>query len=76
MSKIERLHKIAKLQNKENELPDYLLEKILNIKAGDDLLMDELIVRVEYFNSEAGMGCFSEGYSVSDIEKTLKKFYV
>ncbi|WP_171789021.1 hypothetical protein [Calditerrivibrio nitroreducens] len=39
-------------------------------------MIDELIGKEEYFNSEGGVGSFSEGYSVSDIEKTLKKFDV
>lgn len=73
MSKIEKLHSLAKLQNRENDLPDFLLEKILSIKDAPDDMLEELIEKVEYFNNEAGLGCFSEGYSVNDIEVALKK---
>ncbi len=76
MNKIEKLHNLARLQNRENELPDFLLERILLINEADDEVLDELIERIEYFNNEVGMGCFSEGYSVNDIEMTLKKVNV
>ncbi|MEF3255066.1 MAG: hypothetical protein K6348_05830, partial [Deferribacterales bacterium] len=59
--------------NKENDLPNYILDKILNIQSLDESLLDELIEKIEYFNPEAGLGCFSEGYSVKDIENLLKK---
>jgi hypothetical protein len=49
------------------------LEKIININSGPEDIIDELLEKVEYFNSEAGLGCFSAGYSVADIEKALKK---
>jgi len=73
MDKIDKLYNLAKLQNRENDLPDFILESILAVKNGDDKLIDELIEKVEFFNNEAGMGCFSDGYSLADIEKTLMK---
>lgn len=73
MEKIKQLHELAKRQNRESELPDFILEKIININSGPEDIIDELLEKVEYFNSEAGLGCFSAGYSVADIEKALKK---
>ncbi|MCA1932815.1 MAG: hypothetical protein LDL13_04490 [Calditerrivibrio sp.] len=73
MDKLSRLKYLAKQQNRENGLPDYILDRILIIDKIDDHLLDQLQERVEYFNSDAGIGCFSDGYSVSDIEKILNK---
>lgn len=73
MDKLARLKYLAKQQNRENNLPDYILDRILIIDKIDDQLLNELQERVEYFSSDAGIGCFSDGYSVKDIEKVLNK---
>ncbi|KAA0257064.1 hypothetical protein FHQ18_10875 [Deferribacter autotrophicus] len=72
--KLDKLKYLAKLQNTESDLPNYLLDKILKIeKVNNEKLLDALIEYVENFNPEAGLGCFSDGYSAKDIEEMLKK---
>ncbi|MGA1847625.1 GSU3529 family protein [Deferribacter abyssi] len=71
---ISKLKYLAKLQNAKSDLPDYLLNKILKIEqVKDKKLLDVLIKYVEQFSPDAGLGCFSDGYSAKDIEEVLKK---
>ncbi|MCX8084611.1 MAG: hypothetical protein N3C60_06820 [Calditerrivibrio sp.] len=72
MNRLEEVKTLAKMQNKTGGLPDYILERILALEFIDDITADKLIEKLSYFNCDAGLGCFSEGYSVVDIENVLK----
>ena len=66
-------------QAKDEDLPDYLAEKVNNIMTDFEKysekkdLLEELIERLEYYDPFGNAGCFNISYSAEDVESIIKE---
>ncbi len=66
-------------QSKEEDLPDYLAEKvniiIINFEKYSEKkdLLEELIERLEYYDPFGNAGCFNISYSAEDVDSIIKE---
>jgi len=79
MDLFEKLLKQAERANKEDDLPDNILEQIRSIHANQDKytdvknLIDDLVDRLEDYEPFADVGCGNESYSTADIQRGVDK---
>ena len=79
MEKLLKNLQSALKQATEEDLPDYLTEKVNIIIADFEKYFDkrdsleELIERLEYYDPFGNAGCFNISYSAEDIDNIIKE---
>jgi hypothetical protein len=64
-------------ENKEADLPDFIVPLLMKIAenpadfAGREALIEELVIRVEQYETWSEMCCEKQGFSLEDIHRTL-----
>jgi len=64
-------------ENSEGELPDFIVPLLMKIAenpagfAGREALVEELVMRVEQYETWSEMCCEKQGFSLEDIHRTL-----
>ncbi|TNF47868.1 MAG: hypothetical protein EP304_07045 [Deltaproteobacteria bacterium] len=69
-------------ENREGELPDFIVPLLMKVAgnpaefAGREALVEELILRVEQYETWSEMCCEKQGFSLEDIHRTLDRLKV
>jgi hypothetical protein len=64
-------------ENKEADLPDFIVPLLMKVAenpadfAGREALVEELVIRVEQYETWSEMCCEKQGFSLEDIHRTL-----
>ena len=64
-------------ENSEGELPDFIVPLLMKVAknpadfAGRETLIEELVMRVEQYETWSEMCCEKQGFSLEDIHRTL-----
>ena len=64
-------------ENSEGELPDFIVPLLMKVAenpadfAGREALVEELVMRVEQYETWSEMCCEKQGFSLEDIHRTL-----
>ena len=64
-------------ENKEADLPDFIVPLLMKVAenpadfAGREALIEELVMRVEQYETWSEMCCEKQGFSLEDIHRTL-----
>ncbi len=64
-------------ENSEGELPDFIVPLLMKVAenpadfAGRETLVEELVMRVEQYETWSEMCCEKQGFSLEDIHRTL-----
>ena len=79
MKLTEEIIKEAEKANRDDDLPDTLLEEIRSICSNNKLVTEkehlfyELLERLENYEPFADVGCGNESYSTADVQRTVEK---
>jgi uncharacterized secreted protein with C-terminal beta-propeller domain len=79
MSIFDQMIQEAERANREEDLPDEIMNKITHISENrEDFsekedLIEELIERLEDYEPFADVGCGNESYSTADVQRTVDK---
>ena len=69
-------------ENREGELPDFIVPLLMKVAenpadfAGREALVEELVMRVEQYETWSEMCCEKQGFSLADIHRTLDRLKV
>ena len=69
-------------ENSEGELPDFIVPLLMKVAenpadfAGREALVEELVIRVEQYETWSEMCCEKQGFSLEDIHRTLDRLKV
>ncbi len=69
-------------ENSEGDLPDFIVPLLMKIAenpadfAGREALVEELVIRVEQYETWSEMCCEKQGFSLEDIHRTLDRLKV
>ena len=69
-------------ENSEGELPDFIVPLLMKVAenpadfAGREALIEELVMRVEQYETWSEMCCEKQGFSLEDIHRTLDRLKV
>jgi hypothetical protein len=69
-------------ENSEGELPDFIVPLLMKVAenpadfAGRETLIEELVMRVEQYETWSEMCCEKQGFSLEDIHRTLDRLKV
>ena len=69
-------------ENREGELPDFIVPLLMKVAgnpadfAGREALVEELVMRVEEYETWSEMCCEKQGFSLEDIHRTLDRLKV
>ena len=69
-------------ENREGELPDFIVPLLMKVAenpadfAGREALVEELVMRVEQYETWSEMCCEKQGFSLEDIHRTLDRLKV
>jgi len=69
-------------ENSEGELPDFIVPLLMKVAenptdfAGREALVEELVMRVEQYETWSEMCCEKQGFSLEDIHRTLDRLKV
>lgn len=69
-------------ENKEGDLPDFIVPLLMKVAenpadfAGREALVEELVMRVEQYETWSEMCCEKQGFSLEDIHRTLDRLKV
>ena len=64
-------------ENSEGDLPDFIVPLLMKVAgnpadfAGREALVEELVMRVEQYETWSEMCCEKQGFSLEDIHRTL-----
>ena len=70
------------IENREGELPDFIVPLLMKVAenpadfAGREALVEELVMRVEQYETWSEMCCEKQGFSLEDIHRTLDRLKV
>ena len=82
MELFSKLAAVARRQNLEGELPDFILPLLMKVAenpsafTGREDLVQELVQRVEEYETYSEMCCEKQGFSLEDIHRTLDRLQV
>jgi hypothetical protein len=82
MNIFERLAQVTTKQNREGELPDFIVPLLLKIAdnpqdfVGREHLVAKLVERVELYETYSEMCCEKMGFGLEDIHRTLDELRV
>ncbi len=77
-----RLAATALRENREGDLPDFIVPLLMKVAenpadfAGREPLVAELLERVEEYETWSEMCCEKQGFSLEDIHRTLDRLKV
>lgn len=77
-----KLAAITMRENREGELPDFIVPLLLRVAenpadfTGREALVEELVMRVEQYETWSEMCCEKQGFSLEDIHRTLDRLKV
>jgi len=69
-------------ENSEGDLPDFIVPLLMKVAenpaafAGREALVEELVMRVEQYETWSEMCCEKQGFSLEDIHRTLDRLKV
>jgi hypothetical protein len=69
-------------ENSEGELPDFIVPLLMKVAenpadfADREALVEELVMRVEEYETWSEMCCEKQGFSLEDIHRTLDRLKV
>ena len=69
-------------ENSEGELPDFIVPLLMKVAenpadfADREALVEELVMRVEQYETWSEMCCEKQGFSLEDIHRTLDRLKV
>ena len=69
-------------ENREGDLPDFIVPLLMKVAenpadfAGREALVEELVMRVEQYETWSEMCCEKQGFSLEDIHRTLDRLKV
>ena len=69
-------------ENREGDLPDFIVPLLMKVAenpadfAGCEALVEELVSRVEQYETWSEMCCEKQGFSLEDIHRTLDRLKV
>ena len=69
-------------ENSEGDLPDFIVPLLMKVAenpadfSGREALIEELIMRVEQYETWSEMCCEKQGFSLEDIHRTLDRLKV
>ena len=69
-------------ENSEGDLPDFIVPLLMKVAenpadfAGREALVEELVMRVEEYETWSEMCCEKQGFSLEDIHRTLDRLKV
>ena len=69
-------------ENKEGDLPDFIVPLLMKVAenpddfSGREALVEELVMRVEQYETWSEMCCEKQGFSLEDIHRTLDRLKV
>ena len=73
---------VARRENAEGELPDFIMPLLLKVAdspadfVGREELVAELVMRVEQYETWSELCCEKQGFSLEDIHRTLDRLKV
>jgi hypothetical protein len=79
MDLFSRLAAAVKQQHSEGELPDFMLAPLLQVAehperfADKTALVEELLEEVEQYETYSNVCCEKIGFSLEDLQRTLKR---
>jgi hypothetical protein len=77
-----KLAKTTLRENSEGDLPDFIVPLLMKVAenpaafAGREALVEELVMRVEQYETWSEMCCEKQGFSLEDIHRTLDRLKV
>lgn len=77
-----KLAAVARRENAEGELPDFIMPLLLKVAdspadfVGREELVAELVMRVEQYETWSELCCEKQGFSLEDIHRTLDRLKV
>ena len=69
-------------ENSEGDLPDFIVPLLMKVAenpadfSGREALVEELVIRVEQYETWSEMCCEKQGFSLEDIHRTLDRLKV
>jgi len=69
-------------ENSEGDLPDFIVPLLIKVAenpadfSGREALIEELVMRVEQYETWSEMCCEKQGFSLEDIHRTLDRLKV
>ena len=69
-------------ENSEGDLPDFIVPLLMKVAenpanfSGREALIEELVMRVEQYETWSEMCCEKQGFSLEDIHRTLDRLKV
>jgi len=69
-------------ENREGDLPDFIVPLLMKVAenpadfSGREALIEELVMRVEQYETWSEMCCEKQGFSLEDIHRTLDRLKV
>ena len=82
MNVFTRLAEVTRRENTEGDLPDFIVPLLMQVAenparfAGREALVEELVMRVEQYETWSEMCCEKQGFSLEDIHRTLDRLKV
>ena len=82
MSVFERLEQAALRENRQGEIPDYIVPHLLEVAQNPERFSDDewaveiLLMQVEDFDTYAESGCCKTAFSIEDIYMSLRRLGV
>jgi len=79
MSVFERLERAALMENREGEIPDYIVPHLLEVAQHPERFSEQewaveiLLMQVEDFDTYAESGCCKTAFSIEDIYMSLRR---
>jgi len=79
MSVFERLEKATLWENRQGEIPDYIVPHLLEVAKnperyeGQEWAVEILLMQVEDFDTYAESGCCKTAFSIEDIYMSLRR---
>lgn len=77
-----KLAAITLKENSEGDLPDFIVPLLMKVAenpadfSGREALIEELVMRVEQYETWSEMCCEKQGFSLEDIHRTLDRLKV
>ena len=69
-------------ENREGDLPDFIVPLLMKVAenpadfSGREALIEELVMRVEQYETWSELCCEKQGFSLEDIHRTLDRLKV
>lgn len=77
-----KLAEVTRRENKDGDLPDFIVPLLMKVAenpaefSGREELIEQLVMRVEQYETWSEMCCEKQGFSLEDIHRTLDRLKV